>query len=285
MKKMAIVNAGETGIYVSLVSDGRIQKTIEAGIEPGSGLCPDNLRKVRQILRDEGIRTCPAATVLSDNECVYGTVSDESGDRGEIRRKLLDTIGSERISDSDEDYIFDCQPLAQPAQDGDYLCVAARRSVILDYKASFIRNNLRLDYLIPESVAIGNVIRNSKMSGQKSIFLDLNPHRTVIRAYRGDECVAHHEIESDPDDIDEQILRIRQTIDYYDENGITESGRSGVYVYGECAARKDIMGALKKNIRCSVYPVSRLFGGRIRSRDASLIFSAVGALYASGESI
>ena len=283
MRKTVIVKPGEEEIYVSVLAGNEIRKTMTIAIEPGSGLCDSNMRKVGAMLREEGVRNCSAGTIISDEQCIFRTVRDDLGDRDRIFRKLMESLGEEMRMNDDEDYVFDCQQVA--GSDNEYLCVITRRSLVTDYQAAFVRNNLRLDYLIPECVAIGNIVRNSGLSKENPIFVDLNPRRTLIRVYSGSECIAQHEINSDAGSVEDQIGKIKGTLDYYDENNIADSDSSGVYVYGEGATVKSTLRSLKKELGRSIYSVRNLLGCAIDSDDASLLFSAIGVVSADGAAI
>ncbi len=277
MKKVVVVNPGESGIYVTVMAGNEVRKTMAVDIEPGSGLNTENMRRVSAVLREEGIRNCSAATVLSDDQCIFRTVKDEKGDPDRIYSKLMSML-DEHPSCGEDEYIFDYQPASGDPAGNEYLCVATRKSVVIDYQAAFVRNNLRLDYLIPECVAIGNIIKSSGIEGERNIFMDLNRRKTMIRVYDGRECIAQHEIITEETDRSEQIGRIRMTLDYYDENGIADCRESGVYVYGECAVDKSMVRLLKKELGCELYPVRGLLGCAITGSDASRMFSAMGVL-------
>jgi len=305
---LAITNDSER-VYAAMVKNGAVEMARTTPIVSTKNNSEGIAAAIRNMTSKTDFSEHNAAMTLPDEESILKPM--EAGDLTEqdLQMNLPYEFGEYIATGSEQNYMYDYQVLpGEKGQPRRLLAVAVQRKAV--YHCTDIAEDAKLTLvrLAPETVALGDLVEASWLSGKLCCIIDVGPDSALLRIFKGCECLASHEVmggiamikealhnrnlsffegtrEERRSVLDQPHCReaaanvsanIISALAYFLEQRILKP-YTPIYLMGEGSLIPALVDNLSRGVGVECQNIAKLIPGKIEDEYAALLAPAIGA--------
>ena len=195
MSRLLAVRYDSERVYGALIKNGAVTSASSIPIVSAKNSSESISNTIRALTAKAGFHDRETAMCLPDNDCLTRLLEIGAITEAELNMNLPYEFGEFIPSGAEGDYIFDYQTMAgEKGAANQILAVAVSRRTVNFYRDLADDSDLELVRLVPETLALGDLVEAGAMRGKLCCIITVDADSTMLRIFRGSRNMASHEI-------------------------------------------------------------------------------------------